>query len=62
MTFTSYHMDPNGYQNLYIEPPATKAVGFTLTSLPLPGMQTSGFAFDGQGVLTSMGRISLSRA
>ncbi|MCJ1303923.1 hypothetical protein MMC08_006734 [Hypocenomyce scalaris] len=52
LTFQSYHIDPNGYQNLYIVPNATGPVGFsTPHSFPPASTQTTGFGFSAEGVL-----------
>ena len=60
LTFQSYHIDPNSYQNLYIVLNATGPVGFsTPHSFPPPSAQTTGFGFSAEKVLEINGENNL---
>jgi hypothetical protein len=57
LTFLSIHSAPTGFQQAYVVPHQTQPMGFSLPhGGPPPGVRTTGWAFDGNGVLTNNGR------
>lgn len=54
--FLSIHQAPTGFQDAYIVPHQTQPIGFsTPHGAPPQGVRTTGWAFNGNGVLTNNG-------
>jgi len=57
LTFLSIHSAPTGFQKAYIVPHQTQPIGFSIPhGSPPPGVRTTGWAFDSNGILTNNGR------
>jgi hypothetical protein len=56
LSFLSIHSAPTGFQDAYIVPHQTQPIGFSIPlGSPPPGVRTTGWAFDGNGILTNNG-------
>ena len=56
LSFLSIHSVPTGFQEAYIVPHQTQPIGFSIPhGSPPPGVRTTGWAFDGNGILTNNG-------
>jgi hypothetical protein len=56
LSFLSIHSAPTGSQDAYVVPHQTQPIGFSIPhGSPPPGVRTTGWAFDGDGILTNNG-------
>jgi hypothetical protein len=56
LSFLSIHSAPTGSQDAYVVPHQTQPIGFSIPhGSPPPGVRTTGWAFDGNGILTNNG-------
>lgn len=56
LSFLSIHSAPTGFQEAYIVPHQTQPIGFSIPhGSPPPGVRTTGWAFDRNGILTNNG-------
>ena len=57
LSFLSIHSAPTGGQEMYLVPHETQPIGFSVPHGSAPaGVRTTGFSFNGQGVLQNNGR------